>query len=138
MRFREVCSRRLLEIDSVAKSPAAKLRGYVDLFRSTLADDGRMCLCGMLAAGVENLPDEMREDLREAILEHEQWLAKVFREGRRGGIFPRRGTIDQQSRAFLAALEGSMLLARVCGGVDRFEVVAAGLLNALASPRRSS
>ena len=45
----------------------------------------RMCLCGMLAAEYQTLPEPMREAVRGFFDENEAWLERVLIEGRDEG-----------------------------------------------------
>ena len=130
-RFREACRARFERIDREAGGPRAKLRAYVELFRATLLDGGRMCLCGMLAANFASLTPETRADLVEALADHERWLAGVLREGRAAGVFRAGATPSRQARTLVAGLEGAMLLARLHDDLGRFLDAARDLLGAL-------
>jgi len=84
-RFRADCGARLVEAAS-DPAPIRRLLGYVELFRGTLLA-GRMCLCGILAAGFGNLPDSLRSEVMAALDEQEEWLVRVIEDGRSAGDF---------------------------------------------------
>src|SRR3954462_10693925 len=53
----------LAGIDKSGKKPKEKLRRYAGLYADLLRD-GRMCLCGMLAAESATLPKAMQKELK--------------------------------------------------------------------------
>ena len=93
----------------------------------------RMCLCGMLAAEYETLPEPMRLAVIGFFDENEAWLARVLSEGRSDGTLSLKGSATDAARALLGSLEGAMLLARPYGDVARFRSAAASTLAALAA-----
>jgi len=129
--FRRACGEVLRSIDGDARGPIEKLRAYSDIFAKTLADEGRMCLCGMLAAGYETLPEGMRRELVAEIADHEAWLAGVIREGIAAGLLLEVGSPREQARILFSGLEGAMLIARVMGDVDRYRAVADALIRSI-------
>ena len=133
-RFRRDCSTRLLGIDP-GLDPIVQLAGFVGLFRETL-EAGRMCLCGVLAAGFAGLPEPVRSEVQTAVGEMELWLARTIEQGRTSGAFRITGSPESQARFLLAGLEGAMLLSRLHNDLDRFEEVARALIEALRTPDR--
>jgi TetR/AcrR family transcriptional repressor of nem operon len=125
--------RALGEIDGAETSAAGKLRRYAALYEAVLRK-GRMCLCGMLAADYSTLPREMRDGVKSFFDHNEAWLAGVLEDGRGARELAFRGAPVEQARLLLAALEGSMLVARTYGDAARFVASAAQLLEALAQP----
>lgn len=117
-RFQIECRARFDAIN-VSKNPRRKLERYVELFAESLGD-GRMCLCGMLAAGFTSLTDPVRIALVEALGEHENWLGQVIRDGQQSGLFHTEPGHRDQARALLASLEGVLMMARLHADPSRF------------------
>src|SRR4051812_21974014 len=69
-------------IDAQGRDARDKLRRYAAIYEDVLRD-GRMCLCGMLAAESGTLPKAMREDMRRFFDVNEKWLATVLHQGRK-------------------------------------------------------
>src|ERR1700755_3623895 len=67
-------------IDSSAPADK-KLDRYTRLFGRIMGDGRRVCLCGMLAAEIESLPDKVRDAVQAFFKANENWLAKVLLEG---------------------------------------------------------
>src|SRR4051812_20064955 len=58
-----------------------KLTAYAEIYADVLRRD-RMCLCGMLAAEYETLPEAMQLAVARFFEENERWLERVLGEGR--------------------------------------------------------
>jgi TetR/AcrR family transcriptional repressor of nem operon len=125
-RFTEALGR----IDTSGAAAADRLAGYVDLYGRVLRE-GRMCLCGMLAAEYQTLPPPMRDAVISFFEANERWLEKVLEEGREDGTLRFAGTPGAAAQVVVACLEGAMLVARPQGDLDRFESVSASLLAGL-------
>lgn len=86
-----------------------RLLHYVELF-SGIMHGGGLCLCGVLAADEETLPDEVRREVRRFFAEQEDWLTEILDEGLTyGGGLRGCNAPRDTARVFLAAVEGAML-----------------------------
>ena len=119
-------------IDAKVKSPREKLRRYAGINAGVLAD-GRMCLCGMLAAEYATLPKAMQQELRHFFAENERWLAAVLEDGQRAGELEFAGSPREVASLLVSSLEGAMMLARSHGSVKRFRALAERLVAGLAA-----
>jgi TetR/AcrR family transcriptional repressor of nem operon len=131
-RYSERFEQALAGIAGGRARPLAKLEAYTELYAETLRGK-RMCLCGMLAAELETLPQSMRDALRKFFDLNEQWLANVLAAGRKSGELNFDGPPERTASALVATLEGAMLLARSYDKVDRFETSARIALRGLGS-----
>jgi TetR/AcrR family transcriptional regulator, transcriptional repressor for nem operon len=104
--------------DADSGTPEDCLRRYAGLFRAAL-HDGRMCLCGMIGAEIDTVPEQVARQVRSFFETNHIWLAEVFV---RMGKSP--ATARTQARLFLAILEGAMIIARVGGELSSFDEVA--------------
>jgi TetR/AcrR family transcriptional regulator, transcriptional repressor for nem operon len=121
----------LAGIDRAGMVPAGRLAEYARLYYQVLFQ-GKMCLCGMLAAEYQTLPQPMQEAVTGFFEANESWLEKVLEEGRQGGGGLRfAGTARDTARVIIACLEGAMLTARPVGDAERFQAVATSLLAGL-------
>jgi TetR/AcrR family transcriptional repressor of nem operon len=84
-----------------------RLTSYARLYAEVFTDGGRMCLCGVFAADAASLPPEVRRATAAFFDDQQRWVAAVFAEA---GLPAARARGAAQ--AFLAALEGALLLAR--------------------------
>lgn len=128
-RYSERFSNALAGILRRERSAAAQLRAYAKLYEDVLCE-GRLCLCGILAAEYATLPAQMREQIVAFFASNEAWLANVLRSGRERGELRFVGEARDHAMAIICGLEGALLVARAYGGVERFraaaEVVLAG------------
>jgi TetR/AcrR family transcriptional regulator, transcriptional repressor for nem operon len=117
----------LADID--ARIPAApdKLAAYAGLYSEVLRGH-RMCLCGMLAAEYQTLPDPMRAAVIAFIDLNEAWVEKVLADGHRAGTIMLTGPASDAARLIVSGLEGAMLVSRPYGDLARFDTAAEGLL----------
>jgi TetR/AcrR family transcriptional repressor of nem operon len=123
----------LAAVDNGQAAPAERLAGYAALYAGVLSR-GKMCLCGMLAAEYQTLPQPMRDAVTGFFEANESWLQKVLEEGRQDGSLRFAGSARDAARQVIACLEGAMLVARPFGDLERFNTVAASLLVGLTAP----
>jgi TetR/AcrR family transcriptional regulator, transcriptional repressor for nem operon len=129
-RYSERFAAALEALDSSAISAPAKLEGYANLYLDVLREK-RMCLCGMLAAEYETLPQGMRDAVIHFFDANEAWLQRVVDQGQRDGTLYAAGSAQEIARAIVGGLEGAMLVARPYGDLTRFEAATTHLLAGL-------
>lgn len=111
-----------------ASLPAdAKLSKYAKLFGRTLGDGNQICLCGMLAADIESLPDDIRQAVQAFFKANENWLAKVLAQGAQEKTLAVNGKPENAARALYAAFQGSVLASRLFHTKARLEDVEASV-----------
>jgi len=108
--------------------PAKRLHAYTDGFRLALENGNRMCLCGILAAEHDDLPDAVKAEVVRFGDVNVAWVAKVLSEA---------GVKDAEARALaiFAAIGGAQLAARSRGDITVYDGIvesyrAAGLIPA--------
>jgi TetR/AcrR family transcriptional regulator, transcriptional repressor for nem operon len=122
----------LTDIDHATGTPVEKLRSYGDLYRSVLVDR-RMCLCGMLAAEYDTLPDALRQAVIAFFDRNEEWLARLLEEGKTRGVLRFAGDASQAARTIVASLEGAMLVSRPYGDTRVLDSVTERILREFSS-----
>ena len=130
-RYNDRFGEALAAIAGSADPAPALLASYAELYADVLRGS-RMCLCGMLAAEFETLPDSMRAAVTGFFDENELWLTRVLDQGRRDGTLAFTGAAADVARAIIDGLEGAMLVAHAYHDVTRFEASATRLLEGLA------
>jgi TetR/AcrR family transcriptional regulator, transcriptional repressor for nem operon len=120
----------LAAVDTDDTTADAKLAGYARLYQRVLLDR-KMCLCGMLAAEYQTLPQPMRDAVIRFFDHNEAWLQGILEQGRTEGSLQYRGSARDTARMIVGGLEGAMLVARPYGDVGRFQAAAASLLAGL-------
>jgi TetR/AcrR family transcriptional regulator, transcriptional repressor for nem operon len=134
-RYAERFAEALAAIDVEIEDPTAKLEAYAGLYADVLRGQ-RMCLCGMLAAEYETLPDPIRDAVISFLDENEIWLERVLERGRETGALRFDGPASETAQSIVSGLEGAMLVARPYGAIERFETAAAQLLAGLAGAEK--
>jgi TetR/AcrR family transcriptional regulator, transcriptional repressor for nem operon len=120
----------LEEIDGTIPGAGAKLEAYASLYADVLRGD-RMCLCGMLAAEYQTLPQPMRDSVIRFFDFNMIWLAGVLAAGRAEGTLSFSGSPADAAQTVLGALQGAMLVARPYRDLARFQAAAAHTLASL-------
>jgi len=126
-RYASRFSASLAGIDAAGADAPAKLEAYAQLYAGVLREQ-RMCLCGMLAAEYQTLPEPMRAAVLGFFDENESWVAQVLTRGREAGTLAFPGKPREAAQLIVSALEGAMLVARPYADAERFETAARRLL----------
>ncbi len=122
----------LESIDGTTAGAYAKLAAYANLYADVLRGD-RMCLCGMLAAEYQTLPQPMRTSVIRFFDANTTWLAGVLMDGQSAGTLSFGGSPADAAQTVLGALQGAMLLARPYRDLARFQAAAAHTLGSFSS-----
>ena len=117
-------------LDSAERSAPEKLAGYAKLYLDVLQEQ-RMCMCGMLAAEYQTLPQRMRAAVIAFFDANETWLEGVVALGQREGTLRADESPRDIARAIVGGLEGAMLVSRPYGDVERFQAAIRPLLGGL-------
>jgi TetR/AcrR family transcriptional repressor of nem operon len=131
-RYSQRFVRALQAIDAETDDAPTKLAAYANLYADALQGNG-MCLCGMLAADYQTLPEPMRDSVLAFFDENESWLARVLEQGRADDTLAFERPARDTARMIISTLEGGMLVARPYGEVSRFQDTATALLAGLAA-----
>jgi TetR/AcrR family transcriptional regulator, transcriptional repressor for nem operon len=123
----------LASIDAAGGDARTRLAGYADLYGQVLSNR-KMCLCGMLAAEYQTLPQPMQDAVISFFNANETWLQGVLESGHDDGTLQFSGSAADTARMIIGSLEGAMLVARPYGDVGRFQAAAANLLAGLTRP----
>lgn len=116
---RRYCDRFDAAVAQERAAGASCATAWRNVFRRSLREDGRMCLCGVLGAEAGGLPPEVVAEARRFFTRGVDSLAAA---SGLGGTPGRRAGLQ-----VLATLEGAMLLARALGDDDAFDQAAAHL-----------
>lgn len=87
-------------------SPLEKLNQFTDIFKTLAQSEEKFCLCGMMSAELAVLSKEAHKELLRYFQTCIQWLSSIF--SNLGSKHP-----IEDAKAFLALMEGALLLARV-------------------------
>jgi TetR/AcrR family transcriptional regulator, transcriptional repressor for nem operon len=117
-------------IDQDLPDARAKLEAYARLYADVLQGK-RMCMCGILAAEYETLPEPMRTAVIYFFDENQKWLADLLTQGHAENTLNFTGSADDVAQSILSTLEGAMLVARPYGGLAKFNATTDRLLASL-------
>ena len=101
-----------------------KLDCFVAYLEHALDGGEKLCMGGMLAAGLASLSDRVAQAIQAFFRANEAWLAKVLAEGAEQGTLSFQGDPEAAGRALYAALQGSALACRLFKTTDRLYEVA--------------
>jgi len=125
----------LVGLDAGGADAPTKLAAYANLYLDVLLD-GRMCLCGMLAAEYRTLPKPMQDAVIRFFDRNQAWLEGVLEQGKQEGTLHFAGATSDVAQAIVADLEGAMLIARPYGDIARFQASKAHLLAGIVTGER--
>jgi TetR/AcrR family transcriptional regulator, transcriptional repressor for nem operon len=91
---------------------------YTEIFRSALANDNRMCLCGIMSAELDDLPTEVRTEVDKFAAMNVGWLSKVLSRAKPSASDQ---DLQEHAMAMFAAIEGAQLVARGCQDIGIYD-----------------
>ena len=106
-RYWETAAANLEALSAAIKDPAKALQAYPNLFRRSLEEDNRMCLCSFMAAEYDDLPDAVKTEVQAFADVNVAWLTRMLSAA--CGVGPDR---EARARAIYAAVAGAQLMAR--------------------------
>ena len=126
---------RELTVDQLAARVGVtvrNLRAYPDVFRQSLANENRLCLCSFMAAEYDDLPEAVKTEVQTFADVNIAWLSKVLVAA---GVVPAEES-EARARAIFAAVAGAQLIARSRSDISLYDATidsyrAAGLFGGL-------
>jgi TetR/AcrR family transcriptional regulator, transcriptional repressor for nem operon len=115
------------DIDERSGDARSKISAYAAIYLDVLRQQ-RMCLCGMLAAEYQTLPEPMQHAVVRFFDLNESWLERVLHEGQQAGTLRHRGSARTAAQDVIGTLEGAMLVARLHDDPARLETATEQLL----------
>ena len=102
---------------------------YVEVFRNALVVEQQMCLCGLLGAETDGLPDEIKQETSAFFEQNIDWLTRAFE------LTKATNKIEAKQRAvqLLCALEGALLVSKSRNDDTIFETVVAPFFQNIAT-----
>ncbi|ESX90867.1 TetR/AcrR family transcriptional regulator [Mesorhizobium sp. LSHC412B00] len=91
---------------------------YTEIFRSALANDNRMCLCGIMSAELDDLPTEVRTEVDRFAETNVDWIAQVLARAKPAAS---EQQLREHAMAIFAAIEGAQLVARGCQDIAIYD-----------------
>lgn len=117
-RYTEEGAAYLAELLATSEDVTWCMDKYTEIFRSALANDNRMCLCGIMSAELDNLPTEVRTEVDKFAAMNVGWLAKVLSRAKPSATDQ---DLQEHAMAIFAAIEGAQLVARGCRDIGIYD-----------------
>ncbi|WP_034339374.1 TetR/AcrR family transcriptional regulator [Deinococcus misasensis] len=122
-RYRQRLQHLLSHLQAQDIPAPALLESYLVGYRNVVHEDGRICLCAVLAGELNTLPESIKAEVEAFFQLNQDWLTKVIQDGMMKGQLKSSGSPDHAAEVFLATLEGGMLLSRSYADMGRFEQI---------------
>ncbi len=116
-RYSEDIAVDLQSISDQSPDPRSALRRYPEIFRKSLSNDNRICLCSFMAAEYDDLPDTVKKEVRAFADVNVAWLSKLLSAA---GVVDRDES-EARARAIYAAVAGAQLFARGRSDIALFD-----------------
>jgi len=96
---------------------------YIDKFRRALVIDKKMCLCGLLGAETDGLPDKVQHETKRFFEQNITWLEQAYI-----ALQPESsGNAKASAIKLISLLEGAIMLSKSMGDDTIFEAAVAEL-----------
>ncbi|MFZ6870895.1 TetR/AcrR family transcriptional regulator [Undibacterium sp. Di27W] len=102
----------LLAIEGQHASPMERLAAYAAVFEQTFNRDRRLCVCGMLGAESDSLPESAADEVARFFKVNLDWLTQIISDAQSAGMIKKSCAAESLAQAYLSALEGAMVLGR--------------------------
>src|ERR1700761_8621048 len=119
-RYWENTAANLEALTTSTSDPIKALQAYPGLFRRSLEEENRMCLCSFMAAEYDDLPDPVKTEVQAFADVNIAWLARML-----AAASGSRSKCDAKARAIFAAVAGAQLLARSRADLPLFDTLIA-------------
>lgn len=121
------------DADALYQQGKDPIQSYVDMFRSALKHDKKMCLCGLLGAESDILPSKVKDETKRFFTLNLQWLTRAYYITLKNKLTHSRTKEDNEQEAAalaartLALLEGAILISNTMADDSLFEKAVAHL-----------
>lgn len=99
----------------ISKSGKNPINVYIKAFRTALVSDKKMCLCGMLGAEKDGLPEKVVEVTQHFFTRNLLWLEEVYSQTLT------KAQSKQKAIQTLSLLEGALITSNVLGDIKLFD-----------------
>lgn len=128
IRYRRLFAQALDSLAESTEDTYELLSGYVALFRNTLVDCDRLCMCAALAGEIETVPESVQAEVALFFTEQQSWLAQALASAKEKGEVSAELSADTWATTFLSALEGAMLVSRGLNSYKHFDTASNNML----------
>lgn len=132
--YREEAEAAVAALERNIPDPLEQLRAYVGYWEGCIADASHpFCVCALLAAEIQVLPEAVALEVRAHFRELSGWLTSVLERATAQGRFPLANTAKSSAEMFMATVHGAMLSARAYGDPTAFSAITHPLLERIAA-----
>src|ERR1700760_2040576 len=132
-RYWEDTAANLETLSAASSEPKKALKAYPGLFRRSLEEDNRMCLCSFMAAEYDDLPDTVKTEVQAFADVNVAWLTRMLAATSVCGT-----NCEAKARAIFAAVAGAQLMARSRADLSLFDTLIASYRESGLIPTRES
>ena len=116
-RYWQDTARVLQAIRDANADPRVCLQLYPSIFRTSLEDGNRLCLSSFMAAEYEDLPEEVKAQVKAFADANIVWLSTLLADAGLGGA----DQCERRARAIYTAVAGAQLIARTRLDIGLFD-----------------
>jgi TetR/AcrR family transcriptional repressor of nem operon len=117
------------QVDQQIANPEQKLRQFALGFGHLMFDQGRICLCCMLATELKTLPDDVGTEVLSFFRDVEDGITKILKTGVEMQVLEVAEPIETEAKLLLVGIEGALLVASAFKDWSRYETVAQRLVD---------
>lgn len=117
-RYWEDTAAKLEDLAAANRDPRKALRAYPGLFRRSLEEDNRMCLCSFMAAEYDDLPEPVKTEVQAFADVNVAWLVRML-----AAASVPASKREPRARAIFAAVAGAQLMARSRADLKLFDAL---------------
>lgn len=121
IRYRREFMDKLQQINVDDNSWKKKLLSFFELYRKTLENNTKLCLCSMMAAELNSFPDEIRDELNLFFDANTTWIENVLSQGKSEGEFKFFNDPLEQAKTLIAFVQGAQLMSRTSGQIGYYD-----------------
>lgn len=116
-RYWEDTAAALEALSAEAADPLGSLREYPDVFRKSLENENRLCMCSFMAAEYDDLPNAVKKEVQTYADVNVEWLGRMLLAA---GVVSAKDS-EARARAIYAAVAGAQLVARTRADVALYD-----------------
>ncbi|TCL05825.1 TetR/AcrR family transcriptional regulator [Sodalis ligni] len=120
-RYWEDTAASLEAMSAESPDPLLSLRRYPAIFRMSLENGNRMCLCSFMSAEYDGLPETVKGEVQAFADINVAWLSRVLVAA---AVVSAKES-EQRARAIFAAVAGAQLMARSRSDIALFDALIA-------------
>lgn len=118
-RYWEDTERELDRLSAEASTALSALGQYPQIFRRSLENGNRLCLCSFMSAEYDDLPQPVKQEVLAFADVNTAWLGKALFAA---GVASPKET-EERARAIFAAVAGAQLMARSRSDIAVFDAL---------------